>query len=397
MPGGPSQLDTFDPKPEHANGGPCKAIETSVPGIRISEHLPKLAERMKHLALVRSMSTKEGDHSRAAYLARTGYLPGGPIQYPSIGPLVARDLAAPDADLPACISVARLPSFVPAMGSGFLGPQHAPLFVGRQLGAEATGDDAIAAQMKVPALETPHGVSESEVQARRALLARMEAHFAAGRPSFIQQSRHTAYERAYRMMSPETREAFDLTREPAELRDSYGRSFFGQGCLLARRLVERGVPFVEVTLDGTDQLGALGWDTHRDNFNTVKSLSEVLDVAWAALIDDLDHSGLLETTTIIWMGEFGRTPQINNDQGRDHFAAAWSTVLCGGGIRGGQAIGRTSDDGLTVEDRPVTIPDLLATLASALGIDYTRQNMSNVGRPISMVDSSANVIKECLS
>lgn len=396
MPGGPSQLDTFDPKPDHDNGGPFAAIDTTATDVRISEHLPELAKRMHHLALLRSMTSKEGDHGRATYFVRTGYPQQGAIQYPSIGPLLAKELARRNAELPNCISIARNNSFVPtAFGSGFLGPQFAPLYVGRQAVDGGTADP-LAAQLQVPALQTPPGVSAADMQSRRALLSMMEDHFAAGRPTFIQQSRQAAYEQAYRMMSPDTKVAFDLTREPDALRDRYGRNFFGQSCLLARRLVERGVPFVEVSLEGNEQLGGIGWDTHNDNFNIVKSLSEQLDAAWSALIDDLHNRGLLESTTIAWMGEFGRTPQINAGQGRDHFPAAWSTVLCGGGIRGGQAIGRTSHDGTAVEDRPITVPDLLATLLKALGIDPAEQNMSNLSRPIRLVDSVGQPIEECL-
>lgn len=397
MAGGPSQIDTFDPKPEHANGGQFKAIDTAVPGIQISEHLPKLAQRMQHLALVRSMTTKEGDHARATYLVRTGYPQSGPVQYPALGPLFAKQMRSGASDLPACICISRTASFVPsAFSSGFLGPAHAPLFVGQQSLAGA-GDEAIASQLRVPALESPASVNADSEAARRKILSSMEDRFAAGRETTIQKSRLAAYEQAYRMMRPETKEAFDIAGEEDSLRDAYGRTFFGQGCLLARRLVERGVPFVEVTLDGAGQGGGLGWDTHQDNFNGVKALSEVLDSAWSALVDDLEARGLLESTTIVWMGEFGRTPIINSNQGRDHYPNAWSTALCGGGIRGGQTIGRTSNDGTTVEERPVSAPDLLATVAGALGIDGWTQNMSNVGRPIRVVDPEAAAIQECLS
>jgi uncharacterized protein (DUF1501 family) len=179
------------------------------------------------------------------------------------------------------------------------------------------------------------------------------------------------------------------------VRDAYGRNLFGQGCLLARRLVERGVPFVEVTLGQLNGNGP-GWDTHSNNFDTVRQLSGVLDTAWASLMEDLQSQGLLESTLIVWMGEFGRTPKINGGNGRDHFPNAWSTVLAGGGIKGGQVIGKTSADGATVEERPVTVPDLLATVCQALGIDPTAQNLSNVGRPIRIVDTTARPIRELL-
>jgi uncharacterized protein (DUF1501 family) len=192
-------------------------------------------------------------------------------------------------------------------------------------------------------------------------------------------------------MRTESAKAFDLDDEPAAVRDAYGRNRFGQGCLLARRLVERGVPFVEVTLGGVN---SIGWDTHADNFHGVKTLSETLDPAWATLMNELQARRLLESTLIVWMGEFGRTPKINPNTGRDHYPNAWSTVLAGGGIRGGQVVGRTSPDGTTVEERKVSVPDLLATACQALGIDPMTQNVSNVGRPIRLVDPAAKVIEE---
>jgi arylsulfatase A-like enzyme len=180
------------------------------------------------------------------------------------------------------------------------------------------------------------------------------------------------------------------------LRDKYGRNLFGQGCLLARRLVERGVPFVEVSLGGVNG-GAFGWDTHGDNFNQVKALSRVLDAGWGTLMSDLKSRGLLDSTLIVWMGEFGRTPQINGQRGRDHFPNAWSTVLAGGGLKGGQVVGKTSKDGTTVEEKKVEVPDLLATVCGILGIDPTTKNRSNVGRPIPIVKKTGVAIKEVLS
>ncbi len=197
------------------------------------------------------------------------------------------------------------------------------------------------------------------------------------------------------MMRSAAAKAFDLGDEPADLRDRYGRNLFGQGCLLARRLIEQRVPFVEVTL--ANVAGTPGWDTHQNNFEGVKKLSEVLDPAWATLMEDLKQRGLLETTLIVWMGEFGRTPKINGDQGRDHWASSWSTVLAGGGIKGGQVVGKTSDDGMEVIDRPVSTPDLLATVALALGLDPMKQNLSNVGRPIRFAEPTAQPIREVVA
>jgi hypothetical protein len=222
------------------------------------------------------------------------------------------------------------------------------------------------------------------------MLRDMQEDFAAGRPGQIARSHAAAYDRAVRLMQSEGAKVFDLTTEPSAVRDKYGRNLFGQGCLLARPLVERGVPFIEITLSN--------WDTHGNNFELVKNLCGTLDAGWGSLMDDLKDRGLMDTTTILWMGEFGRTPKIVKERtGRDHFPNAWSTVIAGGGIKGGQAVGKTSKDGMTVEDRPTTTRDMLATLCLALGIDYEKTNPSNVGRPIRIVDKPCDPIREVLA
>jgi uncharacterized protein (DUF1501 family) len=224
----------------------------------------------------------------------------------------------------------------------------------------------------------------------------LERSFLKQHPGAAPLSHQTAYERAVRLMRSAAARAFNLEEEPEVLRDAYGRNQFGQGCLLARRLVERGVPFVEVSLGGVDGQ-AFGWDTHQQNFDIVKRLSQVLDPAWSTLMMDLQARGLLDSTLIVWAGEFGRTPKINPNRGRDHFPDAWSTVLAGGGIKGGQVVGKTSPDGMKVIDRPVSAPDFLATICMALGIDYLKQNRSNVERPIRIVDKSANPIQDIVA
>lgn len=398
MNGGPSQMDTFDLKPGHENGGPFQAIETSAPGLKISEHLPKLAKHGEHLAVLRSMSTKEGDHSRATHTMRTGYGPTGPVSYPSIGPLIGKELGSLSSELPSCVSIAPFRSFSPsAFGPGFLGPNYAPLLVGDgQFGSSPQIANSIDEILKVQNLSPARGVSASNTSSRLNLLKQMEEKFAANHPSNATSSRRAAYKKALLMMGSKTTEAFDLTQEPDELRDAYGRNLFGQGCLLARRLVERGVPFVEVSLTSVPGQNFFGWDTHQNNFEAVQALSGVLDAGWGTLMEDLTSTGLIDTTTILWMGEFGRTPIINTNTGRDHYPKAWTTVLAGGGIAGGQAVGATSPDGIEVADRPIGVGDLLATLITALGIDPMQQNMSNVGRPIRLADPEASPVKECL-
>ncbi len=398
MSGGPSQMDTFDLKPGHANGGPYKPIATSVPRIQISEHLQRIAKQMDHMVLVRSMSTKEGDHGRATFLLRTGYLPQGPITYPPLGALVAHQLATEELDLPSFVSVAPYRFLSPAaFTSGFLGPQYAPLVVGDG-GIPVAPNTKVdyTEALKVQDLAPVAGTTNEQVNARLDILRKLEGDFVRERPIGPALVHQTAYERAVRLMRSPAAKAFNLDEEPDALRDAYGRSGFGQGCMLARRLVERGVPFVEVTLSGAEG-DALGWDTHQGNFERVKVLSSILDPAFATLMTDLKQRGLLDSTTIVWMGEFGRTPKINPTRGRDHFPNAWSTVIAGGGLKGGQVVGKTSPDGMSVAERAVSVPDFLATVCLALGIDYKKTNNSNVGRPIRIVDKAAKPVTEVIA
>ena len=397
MNGGPSQMDTFDLKPGHDNGGPYREIATAVPGLRISEHLPRIGKQTQRLAVVRSMNSKEGDHGRATFLAKTGYLPQGPVQYPPLGSLIARQSGNPRGELPGFVSIAPPRTLNPsALGPGFLGPLFAPLILGHKSSAE--GADAASADqlLKVPDLDTPPSVTgDRAARGWRCFRGCNTIFWPCARtpPSAAHQA---AFEGALRLMKPAAARAFDLSEEPAALREAYGRTLFGQGCLLARRLVERGVPFVEVTL-GSSADGTSGWDTHADNFEAVKKLSQTLDPAWAMLMNDLEQRGLLDSTLIVWMGEFGRTPKINQLKGRDHYPAAWSAVLAGGGIQGGSVLGKTSANGSTVEDRPVTVPDFLATVCLALSIDPTENNLSNIGRPIPIVDKAAHPLREVLA
>lgn len=399
MDGGPSQMDTFDLKPGHRNGGPYKEIETAVPGIRISEHLPKLAKHMDRTVLVRSVTSKEGDHGQANYFLRTGYLPQGDIHYPPLGALLSKELGRPDAALPNYVTIGPDRAVNPrAHGAGFLGPQFAPLVVGdaNRLPRVLPGQNLYERALQVENLEAPRDILPAHARSRNALLQDMEKGFLEGHPGTVPEGHITAYDRAVRLMETAGSKVFNLDEEKDALRDAYGRNVFGQGCLLARRLVERGVPFIEITLGGING-GALGWDTHTQNFQTVQNLSGVLDAGWGTLMRDLQERGLLDSTLIVWMGEFGRTPQINGNNGRDHFPGAWSAVLAGGGLKGGQVIGRTAAGGGTIEDRPVKVPDLLATVCLALGVDPTKPNPSNVDRPIRIVDKAAQPIKEIIA
>jgi uncharacterized protein (DUF1501 family) len=385
MPGGPSQLETLDPKPGTRNGGPTQSIATAVPGVHICENLPKVAAEMKDIAIIRSMKTREGDHQRATQLMQTGYRPmGGTIEYPVLGSLVAHRLEQASSPLPSFVSIA--PFRLGNLGSGFLGPRFSPLLV-----SGSSNDPSSRANLTVENL-TPVGDGGDEALSRRQeLLSIVRSGLSSRTDSAMKHS--AVYDQAMRMVETRGEGAFNLDEEPAELRDAYGRSRFGQGLLLARRLVERGVPFVEVSLDNS---GQATWDSHLDNFNGVKNLCEILDPAWSTLMRDLREHGLLESTMVIWMGEFGRTPKINTTNGRDHFPDAWSVALGGGSIAGGQVIGETTPDGSEVKDRPVIAAEFFATVLESLGIPASSSNQMG-DRPIPIVDEGGNPIKELLA
>lgn len=378
MAGGPSQLETLDPKPGHAHGGPTAAIPTAVPGIHISENLPEIAKQLDDVAIIRSMQTREGDHGRATELMMTGYRPmGGALEYPVLGSMVSHRLQPENSSLPGFVSVS--PFRQGNLGAGFLGPQYAPLVV-----SGVSDDPRTRANLTVENL-SPAGGPGAALSQRQQLLQIMRGGIPGGAPAA---AKHAAvYEQAMRMVETRGEGAFDLDDEPEALRDAYGRSRFGQGCLLARRLVQRGVPFVEVSLGSA---GEVSWDSHVNNFRSVKSLCETLDPAWSTLLTDLRQHGLLESTLVIWMGEFGRTPRINTTSGRDHFPDAWSVALAGGSIAGGRCVGATAKDAMEVKDRPVGAADLFATVLSALEIDPGSDNYTG-DRPIPLVDDGTPV------
>ena len=381
MTGGPSQTDTFDLKTEHPNGGPSKSIETAVSGIHISEHLPGVAKQMKDLAIIRSLTTTEGDHERATRAMLTGHKPGQEgVNYPSLGSMFAKELGDDASDLPHYVSVAPM-RFGDSGGPGFLGPNYAPLVV-----SGVSNDPEARANLTIENLKAPAGVTKESMEKRFEISKFLQEDFNKSAKSPSSKAHKANFERARRMIESNAKGAFKLDEETAPLRDKYGRSQFGQGCLLARRLVERGVSFVEVTLGG--------WDTHGENFSAVKNLCGTLDPAWSTLMDDLRERGLLESTLVVWMGEFGRTPKINNNNGRDHFPVAWSTVLGGGGIKGGQVIGGTGKAGTEVADRPVKLADFYATMCAGIGVSPEHENISPEGRPIPLVDRGGKVIEE---
>jgi uncharacterized protein (DUF1501 family) len=379
MGGGPSQTDTWDLKVGHKNGGPSKEMATAVAGLRISEHLPKLAAAAKDLGIIRSMTTKEGEHARATQLLHTGQLPSEVVAYPALGSLLAKELGDPEADLPSYVTVS--PGGLGNLGAGFLGPQYAPMAV-----SGISDNPNARANLSIDFLKPDKPVAATDQDVRRKLLAEMQGDFAKRHGGAATAAHAASYRKAQRMIDTEARGAFRLEEETAKLRDAYGRNRFGQGCLLARRLLQRGVSFVEVTLEG--------WDTHANNFEMVKTLSQTLDPGFATLLSDLKDRGMLANTLVVWMGEFGRTPVINPNAGRDHFPLAWSTVLAGAGVKGGQAVGSTGKDGAAVVERPVGVGDFLATVFTAVGVDPTKENQTWEGRPISLVPKGSKAIAE---
>lgn len=362
MAGGPSQLETFDPKPQHENGGGTEVISTSLAGVQIAKDWPETAKIMHELALIRSMTNKEGNHQRATYQMHTGYVPTGTVKHPSFGSCVAQQIGDPTSDLPSVVSIGR------TEGAGFLGVDYEPFVVNNP------------GQM-------PQNVSKASTDARLerrlGLVGRLDQQFAERGAAAAVQNHKSLYEKASRLvLSPQT-STFSFDGESAETKARYGTSEFGRGCLLARRLVEQGVTYVEVRSNG--------WDTHDDGFNRITQNASSVDPAAAALVSDLKQRGLLDRTVVLWTGEFGRTPRVNARGGRDHFPRAFNCWLAGGGIKGGQVLGSTTADGNSVQDRPVSVPDLLQTLAAALKINPSFQNISPLGRPLKVVDGGEPV------
>jgi uncharacterized protein (DUF1501 family) len=363
MAGGPSQFETFDPKPGAETQGPTKDIATSVPGLRIAEHWTHLAPLMKEAALLRSLTSKEGNHGRATYLLHTSYAPSGGIVHPGFGSTVAQQLSGDDFDLPSFVSISG-----PSVGPSFLGVRYAPFLV---------------TNPNQPPDNLPSPVSGQRLQRRLGLLQEMEQEQAKSVAIDLVKDHQTLYRQTSRMVLSPRAQAFRLDQEPDRARDHYGRSAFGQGCLMARRLIEAGVTFVEVQ--------SSGWDTHDNELKALKKLIPPVDQATAALLTDLQTRGLLERTLVIWMGEFGRTPRISLTAGREHYPQVFNAVLSGAGIQGGRIIGKTDTSGVEIVERPISVPDLFCTFCQALGINPRTENQSNVGRPIQIVERGAAV------
>ncbi|MBS2016091.1 MAG: DUF1501 domain-containing protein [Deltaproteobacteria bacterium] len=363
MNGGPSHIDTWDPK-SGKTGGSHKAIATSIPGVKICEHMPELARMANKLAIVRGMTSKEGNHQRAQYLLRTGYAPNPTVLHPTLAAWVSKRMGEPSSGLPSSVSLGG-----PSLGAGFFGVQHGPFVV------QAPG------QLPQNVGYGP-GVDDARFEARKKLLDGMESSFATQTGDAKVDGRRALYAKADRLMHADAIKAFDIGDEPADVKKAFGDTPFGKGCLTAARLVGAGVRFVEVTLDG--------WDTHQDGFARTKRLMGTLDPAMSSLLRELDRRNLRDTL-VVWMGDFGRTPTINGNDGRDHFPAAWSAVLAGAGVRPGIVHGETDDTGSRVVKDAVSVPNLLATIATALGLDPGDMAQSPAGRPIALTDNGVPV------
>lgn len=366
MGGGPSSMDIWDLKPGTDNGGPFKTIATSG-DVQICEHMPLMAKQMHNMAIVRSMSTREADHNRGRYYMHTGYVPDANVDYPSYGAVIAHELMdqRPELEIPPFVSVGGA-----SEGPGFLGMSWAPF--------------SVSSNGRVRNLEM--SLAKDRLMQRQIALKTIEDSFISQKRGGVVEDHRKVLGKTFDLLTSAQMQAFEVEKEPEEMKEKYGKNNFGQGCLLARRLVEAGVPFVEVDLGG--------WDNHQGIFRTLENdRLPVLDRAMAALTEDLEQRGLLQDTVIVWMGEFGRTPRINADAGRDHWARAWSVVVGGGGIKGGQAVGGTNEDGTEIIGDPYSSEDLMASVCQALGISLETTFTSKNGRPMKIANSG-KIIKE---
>jgi hypothetical protein len=371
--GGASQLETWDPKPGAVTGGPFRAIQTSTPGLHISELMPRMARRMKDTCVIRSLNTRNGDHGGGSRLMMRGRAGEAALDYPDLGAVLSRELGQPDSQVPDYVS------FYFATEGRHNVPGH-PGFLGARYGAMDLYTSMIPENIRAA------GISPEDHHAREALREFMSGRFERGRMSSAVDSHHQAYQRVRGLMASER--LFDIAREPQRIRDQYGPTLFGQQCLAARRLVEAGVPFVRV--------GRAWWDSHGQNFETHQELAPELDYVMATLLDDLEARGLLQHTLVITLAEFGRTPNINSQLGRDHFASAWSCTLSGAGIRGGSVYGRTDPSGNRVAEGEVNAARLFATIYRALGISH-RKNYYVGSRPVPLTDPGTEPVREVLA
>ena len=362
--GGMSHIDTWDPKPGRPTGGDLSAIKTSAPGIEISEIFPGLADQMHHCALIRSIAGTQGDHGRATHHVQTSYLPFPNLVYPGIGSVVTHEL--PNlGELPAYISISGQ-----APRAGYLGQKCEAYYVTNP------GD-------KDPYLAFPEGIAEVRGNKRLETLAKYNQRFTGNSTDPRLRSTETSIEEAVTLMRSPALEAFEFGKVSPKTLERYGKTPFGRGALLAKRLVEKGVRFVQVNRGG--------FDTHTANFPAMRDHGEIMDPALASLISDLAETGMLKKTLVIMLSEFGRTPRINKDAGRDHWASVFSCFLAGGGIKGGTVYGSSDEDGAEAKDQPVKVQDIHATICHALGINPNKDVMTPLARPMKLVDQGTPI------
>jgi len=382
MGGGPSHMDTWDLKPGEQTGGEFKTIKTSAPGVEISEILPTVAEQFKHLVAVRSLVTNEGSHERGTVLMNTGRQPNPVVQFPHVGAVSSSLLTSKDLALPGFIGIGGTAQ---GIGPGFLGMMYAPFSV------QNPGQPP--ANIKAPTGLGDEKQTMERLRRRQRLFYTVEDGFTEGSTPHLKtaadreaagsaaQAHTTIYKKAFDLTVSPLRSVFEVNKEPAKVIEAYGgmNNRFGMGCLLARKLVEKGVSCIEVDLGG--------WDNHAGIFNTLRTGNGPrLDKGMGNLVKDLVERGLWKNTVVVWMGEFGRTPRINANGGRDHWGRCWSVVVGGGAIKGGQAYGSTSKDGMDVGKDPCSIGDLFATVYKALGVDPTTKIRDNLGRPLEIAE-----------
>jgi hypothetical protein len=371
--GGASQLETWDPKPGAVTGGPFESIQTSVPGIRISELMPKMARRLSDTAIIRSLNTRNADHAAAAKMMMRGRPGESNVNYPDLGAVLARELSLETSQVPDYVS------FYFATEGRNMAPGH-PGFLGARFGSMELYTSMIPENIR------RGNISEQDHLERSDLRGFLSGNFERGRSSLSIDSHNQAYRRMRGIMASES--LFDIAREPRRVRDAYGPTLFGQQALAARRLVEAGVPFVRV--------GRAWWDSHGQNFETHQEMVPELDHVMSTLLDDLQERGLLRNTLVVTLAEFGRTPSINSQLGRDHFASAWSCSLSGCGIKGGSAYGRTDETGNRVVEGEINAARLFATIYRALGVN-PRKNYYVGARPIPLTEPGTEPVRELLA
>ncbi|MCH2114674.1 MAG: DUF1501 domain-containing protein [Pirellulales bacterium] len=354
MGGGPPTIDIWDMKPGAATGGNFRPIGTTGEG-QITELLPKVAQQMHHLSIVRSMSTREADHERGRYYMHTGFVPNPNVEHPSYGSVIAHELKTDlhELEIPPFVSIGGA-----SEGPGFLGMAYAPF----QVSSNGQIRDAKAY------------TSAARMSDRMKLLGLLEKRFERENRGPAATEHAKVLGNTVTLLNSAQMGAFKVQSEPENMRDAYGDTGFGRGCLMARRLVEVGVPFVEVNMGG--------WDLHQNCFDGEQQKLPEVDQAMSTLVADLQSRGLLEDTVILWMGEFGRTPRINENAGRDHWARSWSVVIGGGGITGGKVVGGTNEDGTRVITEPYSSEDLMSTVCQAMGIGLNKNFAAGNGRPM---------------